>query len=206
MTQMAQTRTSRPRDIKTSGPERLRTHGPTPKAQDPGPRVSPLTPADLPAVVRLDARLTGRYKAKYWKARFAEFVAPGHGRGGVGLAAREGDRLCGYLLGNVRAFEFGSSPCGWIFAVGVDPDHGHHGVGSALVAEAVLRFRRAGVPTVRTMVRRTDVSMLTFFRSNGFVGGSFTQLEFGLALAEAPADAPQDPKGTIGRRTAASRR
>jgi hypothetical protein len=30
------------------------------------------------------------------------------------------------------------------------------------------------------MVRRNDVSLLAFFRSNGFVGGTFTQLERAL--------------------------
>lgn len=144
------------------------------------PAIAPLRPADLPAVVRLDAELTGRRKPAYWKTVFGEFVGRGHGATRVGIAARDGARLTGYLLGEVRAFEFGSAPCGWIFAVGVDPAAAHHGIGSALVAEARRRFARAGVSTVRTMVRRNDVSMLAFFRSNGFVGGSFTQLEQGL--------------------------
>lgn len=142
--------------------------------------ISPLRLVDLAAVVRLDARLTGRRKPAYWKAVFGDFVSPRRTATRVGLAAREGDALFGYLLGEVRAFEFGSAPSGWIFAVGVDPAQAHHGIGSALVAEAGRRFRRAGVPTVRTMVRRNDVSLLAFFRSNGFVGGSFTQLELGL--------------------------
>jgi ribosomal protein S18 acetylase RimI-like enzyme len=141
--------------------------------------ISPLRPTDLTAVVRLDAKLTGRRKPAYWKAVFADFVSPGRASTRVGLAAREGDTLSGYLLSEVRAFEFGSPPCGWIFAVGVDPAQAHHGIGSALVAEAGRRFSRAGVSTVRTMVRRNDVSLLAFFRSNGFVGGTFTQLELG---------------------------
>lgn len=145
--------------------------------------IGPLRPADLAAVIRLDARLTGRRKPAYWQTLFREFVAPGGSSSRVGLAARDGARLSGYLLGEVRAFEFGSPPCGWIFAVGVDPGQAHHGIGSALVAEAGRRFDRAGVSTVRTMVRRNDVSLLAFFRSNGFVGGSFTQLELGLAAA-----------------------
>jgi ribosomal protein S18 acetylase RimI-like enzyme len=148
--------------------------------------ITPLRLADLNAVVRLDAQLTGRRKPAYWKARFREFVAPGRSASRVGLAARDGTRLSGYLLGDVRAFEFGSAACGWIFAMGVDPAQAHHGIGSALVAEAGRRFSRAGVTTVRTMVRRNDVSMLSFFRSNGFVGGSFTQLELELAPADAP--------------------
>ena len=142
--------------------------------------ISPLRPTDIAAVIRLDAKLTGRRKPAYWKGVFAEFVSAARGSTRVGLAARADGRLSGYLLGEVRAFEFGSAPSGWIFAVGVDPGQAHHGIGSALVAEAGRRFRRAGVSTVRTMVRRNDVSLLAFFRSNGFVGGSFTQLELGL--------------------------
>ena len=142
--------------------------------------IGPLRSTDLNAVVNLDARLTERRKPAYWKEAFAEFVTPRRGSDRVGLGARYDDKLAGYLLGEVRAFEFGSPPSGWIFAVGVEPSLAHHGIGSALVAEAVRRFQRSGVTTVRTMVGRSDVSLLAFFRSNGFVGGSFTQLELAL--------------------------
>jgi ribosomal protein S18 acetylase RimI-like enzyme len=141
--------------------------------------IGALRAGDLAAVIRLDARLTGRSKAAYWKKVFGGFVSRQRGSTHVGLAARADGRLIGYLLGEVRAFEFGSPPSGWIFAVGVDPGAAHHGIGSALVAEAGRRFARAGVATVRTMVRRNDVPLLAFFRSNGFVGGPFTQLELG---------------------------
>lgn len=145
------------------------------------PAIGLLRPADLAAIVRLDRRLTGRRKAAYWERVFQIFVGRGAARGHVGLAARQGRQLVGYLLGDVRAFEFGSPPCGWIFAVGVDPAEANRGIGSALVAEAAHRFQRAGLSAVRTMVGRNDVSMLAFFRSNGFVGGSFTQLELNVA-------------------------
>ena len=141
--------------------------------------ITALRAGDVAGVIRLDARLTGKRKPAYWKGVFAEFVTSRHAPARVGLAARVDGQLAGYLLGEVRAFEFGSPPCGWIFAVAVDPKQAHHGIGSALVAEAGRRFTRAGVTTVRTMVRRTDVPMLAFFRSNGFVGGTFTQLERG---------------------------
>lgn len=147
--------------------------------------IGPLRLSDLPAVVRLDAKLTGRRKPAYWTKVFGDFVSAPRGSTRVGLAAREDVGLSGYLLGEVRAFEFGSAPCGWIFSVGVDPGQAHRGIGSALVAEAGRRFGRAGVSTVRTMVPRHDVSMLAFFRSNGFVGGSFTQLELDLESSAA---------------------
>ena len=141
--------------------------------------INALRAGDVTGVIRLDAQLTGQRKPAYWKGVFGKFVRPRHAETHVGLGARVDGRLVGYLLGEVRAFEFGSSPCGWIFAVGVDPEQAHHGIGSALVAAAGRSFTRAGISTVRTMVRRNDVPMLAFFRSNGFVGGTFTQLELG---------------------------
>ena len=134
---------------------------------------------DLLPVARLDAQLTGQRKNAYWKRAFATFVAGHPAEARVALAADAGGRLAGYLFGEVRAFEFGSEPCGWIVAVGVNPAEAHRGVGSALVAEACRRFRAAGVRTVRTMVKREDLPMLSFFRANHFVGGPYVQLECG---------------------------
>ena len=73
-----------------------------------------------------------------------------------------------------------SDSCGWIFAVGVDPGHLRQGVASELLSEACRCFKEAGVGRVRTMVGRNNVPILSFFRSNGFVGGSFVQLELDL--------------------------
>ena len=53
-------------------------------------------------------------------------------------------------------------------------------VAASLLAEAGRRFKRKGIDQVRTMVRRNDVPVLSFFRSNGFTGGSFIQLELDL--------------------------
>lgn len=157
-------------------------------ASSPATTIGSLRRDDLPAVVRLDARLTGRRKAAYWSQVFQSLVSGRGSAGRVGLAARSQDRLVGFLLGEVRAFEFGSPPCGWIFSVAVDPAEAHHGIGSALVTEATRRFHRAGVSAVRTMVGRNDVAMLAFFRSNGFVGGSFTQLERTVGGAQGDRD------------------
>jgi ribosomal protein S18 acetylase RimI-like enzyme len=59
----------------------------------------------------------------------------------------------------------------------VDPGRTRQGVATALLREAVRRLHAAGVTTVRTMVRRTDVPVQTFFRTNGFVAGPYVQLE-----------------------------
>jgi ribosomal protein S18 acetylase RimI-like enzyme len=143
----------------------------------PAVAVRPLTRRDLEAVVRIDALHTGTAKRRYWRGVFAEFLGPVRDPGRVGLGAEVDGRLAGYVFGEVRAFEFGSPPCGWLFAVGVDPRQARRGVASALIEETCRRFRRARVSQVRTMVRRSDIPVLSFFRARGFVGGPFVQLE-----------------------------
>ena len=143
-------------------------------------RVRDLRRADLPDIIRIDAAHAGLPRAAYWSAVLRDFLDGKDGRLRVGLGAERGDRLVGHLLGEVRAFEFGSEPCGWIFAVGVDRASLRHGVASRLLDEACARFRKAGLARVRTMVKRTDVPVHAFFRAAGFVAGSFVQLEMSL--------------------------
>lgn len=141
-------------------------------------RIRDLRYADLAEVVRIDALRTGRSRRGALRRVLAELRRVGDGHRRVGLAA-EGSApgLAGFLLGEVRAFEFGSEPCGWISAVAVDPAAGRAGVAAGLLEEALRRFHEAGVTGVRTMVRRNDVPFLSFFRAQGFVGGPFVQLE-----------------------------
>lgn len=146
--------------------------------------VEDLRGGDLDDVVRIDALHTGERKPRYWQRIFRDFLGGGNDRVRVGLAARREGRLVGYLLGEVRAFEFGSEPCGWIFSIGVDTADLRSGIARTLLAEACRRFREAGVSRVRTMVVRNDVPVLSFFRSSGFEAGSFVQLELDLEEAE----------------------
>lgn len=139
--------------------------------------IRPLLQRDLPAVIRIDTIYTGTEQRAYWAQLFRDFLGPSPDRTRVGLAAEIEGELAGFLLGDVRAFEFGSEPCGWILEVGVDPAYTRHGVASALLGDAVERLRASGVSTIRTMVKRNDVPVLTFFRTNGFAGGPYVQLE-----------------------------
>ena len=140
-------------------------------------RIRPLARRDLSGVVRIDAIHTGTEQRLYWSRVIREFLSTDPGRQRVALTAEVGGEVAGFLLADVRAFEFGSERCGWILEVGVDPGMARTGIASALLAEAVTRLQVAGVSTIRTMVRRNDVPLLTFFRTNGFAGGPYVQLE-----------------------------
>jgi len=143
-------------------------------------RVRSLCNADLEEVIRIDALHTGEPKRDYWRDVFHDFIDARSSRMRVGLAADGDAGMIGFLLGEIRAFEFGSGPCGWVFSVGVDPWYERRKVASMLLAECCSRFRGAGVDRVRTMVVRNNVPVLSFFRANGFVAGSFAQLELDL--------------------------
>jgi ribosomal protein S18 acetylase RimI-like enzyme len=140
--------------------------------------IRPLRSRDLDSVVRIDAVQTGELKPAYWKRVFRQFVSAKSEIVRVGLVAEQDRRVVGFLLADVRAFEFGSEPCGWILEIGVEPKLTRSGIASALLHEGCARLLDAGVSVVRTMVRRNNVPVLTFFRTNGFCGGPYVQLEF----------------------------
>lgn len=149
-------------------------------AEETGLVIRSLVAADREQVVAIDAWHTGTAKPDYWARVFAAFLAPPDAGLRVGLAAVDEGRLVGYLLGEVRAFEFGSEPCGWVFAVGVAEPYLRRGVARRLLGAAIRRFRGAGLDLVRTMVRRNDVPVLSFFRAAGFAGGPYVELELPL--------------------------
>lgn len=150
----------------------------------PSPDADDLTirdarPEDAAAVDRLDARITELAKPDYWREIFARFS--GRPDSHI-LIAEVGGRLRGFIIGEVRAWEFGSPPSGWIFAIGVHPDHRLNKLGSRLFEAMCQRLRESGVKTVRTMLARDDNLNMAFFRSQGMMGGPFTQLEMPLRL------------------------
>jgi ribosomal protein S18 acetylase RimI-like enzyme len=147
-------------------------------------RLRRIVPDDLDRVVAIDALHRGKAVPGYWREVRDAFLTRRRDAVRVALGAEVDGELAGFLFGEVRAFEFGSPPCGWIFAVGVDPAHQRAGIASRLLDEACRRFQSAGIATVRTMVERRDVPVLAFFRAHGFAAGEFTQLELTLPSEE----------------------
>ncbi len=138
---------------------------------------------DLTRIVELDAQVTGTAKPVYWQdiferyatrrldERFFLIAEPGEG------ADRE---LLGFIVGEVRGWEFGSEPCGWIFAFSVDPQNRQQGVGEQLFQAIATAFKAAGIATMRTMVARQNRLHMAFFRSEGMVAGPYIQLEMDI--------------------------
>ena len=93
------------------------------------------------------------------------------------LVALSGGRVVGYIIGEVRDWEFGSPPCGWVFAISVDPQARLAGVGTRLLEAMSTVFRRAGVTKLRTLLARDNTLILSFFRAQGLMAGPLMSLE-----------------------------
>lgn len=139
-------------------------------------QVRPGCSADIQAIIEIDADVTGVAKERYWRELIDRYLSRRTEDRFVLVAECEGE-VIGFLLAEIRAWEFGSEPCGWVFAISVSPSRRLAGVGTGLIAAIVEKFRIAGIKTVRTMLSRRNHVLMAFFRSQGMMAGPYIQLE-----------------------------
>jgi ribosomal protein S18 acetylase RimI-like enzyme len=154
--------------------------GTAPTATAVGYRIRAAEAADLNNISALEGRITGQPKPAYWRDMLRRY-GDGPGDRYFLLAENEAGGLLGFVIGEIRAWEFGSEPAGWVFAINVDPQTRQGGIGTALFDAVCARFRAAGVRSVRTMVDRRDHLILSFFRSQGLMAGPSIELEMELS-------------------------
>lgn len=138
--------------------------------------IRPAVKSDLASLVSLDEEVTGLAKRKYWKDTFLRYRSNDQA-GRVFLVAEYDHRIEGFIIGEVRAWEFGEPPCGWVFAMQVRPRTRLKGIGTRLFEALCDAFRRVGIKEMRTLMARDNHLVLSFFRSQGMMAGPFIELE-----------------------------
>ncbi len=133
-------------------------------------------PSDLAGVIELDKLGSKEEKPDSWRKIFSHYVATGK-NDRLFLVAEANGKVVGFIVGEVRAWEFGSPSCGWVFAVAVSPKVRETGIGRRMFDEISVRLKQSGVTTVRTMVDRDSKETLSFFRSLGLRTGRYIELE-----------------------------
>ena len=133
-------------------------------------------PADLDAIIALDRIGADDEKPAYWSGVFGRYLEEGRSDR-IFLVAETTTEVIGFIVGEVRAWEFGSPPCGWVFAVAVSPQSRELGIGQLMFKELCKRLKQAGITSVRTMVDRDHKLILSFFRSQGLRTGPYIELE-----------------------------
>lgn len=173
-------RSHHPRRPSTARPPRPAPASKRPAAAEPeSVAVRRARRRDLDRVIAIDAAVTGIEKRDYWRRVFGRYGdAPGADP--QFLVADSGGRVVGFVIGEVRDWEFGSPPCGWVFAIDVAPEARLAGIGARLLAAVCDGFRRAGVRQVRTLLARDDTLVLSFFRSQGMMAAPLIPLEMDL--------------------------
>jgi GNAT superfamily N-acetyltransferase len=147
-------------------------------------RVRAAEPADLEAISALDARLTARAKPLYWQELLQRYAGGPPDRCFLIAETLHGEFI-GFAIGEVRAWEFGAPPCGWIFAIQVDPTRRLQRAGTALFDALRARFHALGVRRLRTLVDRKDHLILSFFRAQRMRAGPSLQLELDESESQA---------------------
>jgi GNAT superfamily N-acetyltransferase len=108
-------------------------------------RVRRVQAADIPHVIALDTRVTKLAKPEYWNDVFRRYGKRRLHERFFLIAKnrldRADSRVLGFIIGEIRAWEFGSTPCGWVFALSVEPEMRLHGIGNALLEAISGEFK-----------------------------------------------------------------
>lgn len=132
---------------------------------------------DLASVTDLHAYNTGQHKPDYWNETYHRY---GDSNEGFFYVCEIDGTFAGFIIGEIRAWEFGSEPCGWVYTIGVNPEVRLKQIGTRLFETVSEQFTKAGVGQIRTMLHRKDNLNLSFFRSQGMMGGPYIELEMPL--------------------------
>jgi GNAT superfamily N-acetyltransferase len=144
--------------------------------------IRPVRRRDLDPVIAIDAVVTGLEKRAYWLSVYRRYGTGTHPERAF-LVADLGGRVVGFVIGEVRDWEFGSPPCGWVFAIDVQQGVRLDGIGTRLLEAIAACFRAAGVTKLRTMLMRDNTLILSFFRSQGMMAGPLISLEMDIEPA-----------------------
>ncbi len=126
-----------------------------------------LTKEDLPALIQIDRKITGREHVEYYQRKVKEALSDSGIR--VSMVAELGGKVVGFIMARVDYGEFDRiEPTAVLDTVGVNPAMGHHLAGSALLSTLLGNLATLRLDTIRTEVDTEHMDVLTFLLKNGF--------------------------------------
>ncbi len=137
-------------------------------------KVRKMTVHDVEAVLLIDEKITGEPHEAQWESRILDHMTSNP----LGCLVAEIDKMVvGFVIADIRGWEFGIPKCGWIEIVGVDPGTRKRGIARALIEGLGDFFEMNGVDEVKTMINWNDGGLVSFFRALGFGRSEFIVLE-----------------------------
>ncbi len=131
-----------------------------PMARDRIPTRS-MTERDLPALVAIDWRITGRDRTEYFKRKLREALYESGVR--VSLVAEADARPVGFIMARVNLGEFGrTEPAAEMDTIGIDPDYRDRGIGRALLSQLFANLAILRVDKILTEVDWSNIELMAF--------------------------------------------
>ena len=141
-------------------------------------RIRPLDELDITGIARIDEKISGIYRPEVWETRIMYYTRRDPGASQVAVS---GGKVVGFMLGDLRAGEFGlDEPSGWIERFGIDPDSRGQDLGRKLFEAIRAHFVAEGARSVRTLVDTTDGGVAGFLTAIGFTPAPLQALEIRL--------------------------
>jgi GNAT superfamily N-acetyltransferase len=129
--------------------------------------VRSMTEADLPGIVQLDRKITGRDRTPYYQRKAAEVLRQSGVR--VSLVAEIDRQVVGFLMARVDLGEYGrTEPTAVLDTVGVHPAFAGKQVGRALLGQLVNNLGSLRVERLVTQVEWDHFDLLRFLARTGF--------------------------------------
>ena len=123
--------------------------------------------SDLPVLVRIDRKITGRDRTAYFQNKVAEVLEESGIR--ISVVGELDGIPVGFIMARLDFGEFGHfEPEAVIDTMGVDPAFAHHRVGSALMSQILANLGALRVENVRTQVGWDQLELLSFLNHCGF--------------------------------------
>jgi ribosomal protein S18 acetylase RimI-like enzyme len=150
--------------------------GTAPQAAKGEISLRPVSELDIEAVCAVDEKISGKDRPSEWERRISYYIRRDPE---LSLVAVDGSRVVGFMLGEVRAGEFGlEEPSGWIEVLGVDPECQGRSIGKKLLEGMLKGFKARGCKAVRTLVNEAgQKELLGFFEAGGFKSTPIRTLE-----------------------------
>ena len=138
-------------------------------------RIRRMAASDLGAVAAIERSITKSRRTSALQAHLRRQLRAGEG---VCLVAEVGGKAAGFLVGDIRPWEFGEDrEVAWVKVVGVDPRHQGMRIGHLLGERFLKEVRRRGIRRVKTLVEWDAGDLVAYFQSLGFDRGGAIVLE-----------------------------
>jgi ribosomal protein S18 acetylase RimI-like enzyme len=129
--------------------------------------VRSMTEADLPAIIRVDKKITGRDRTAFYKRKMNEVLKESGVR--VSLVAEVGGEFAGFVMARVDFGEFGRTEAvAVIDNIGVSPAFTGRDVARALLSQLLSNLSSLQVERVTSTIEWDNFALLGFLKRCGF--------------------------------------